>query len=167
MRKGISLEGSVYLFCAYILVIIFFASSSSYGADSYEKQLSFSNKDLKPYENSDAKPRELQSEPKNSEVRKTKAEDSREQKEKEYWCKKAAPQRRKIQQLHEEIKTKERELAEENAKFIAKNKKTGTFNKSLLQARKRLKDAEGRFGDLQDEAYRKGVPMGWLRCQFE
>lgn len=169
MIRGISSEGFVSLSFVSVILVTAFMSSASYGADSSEQPLSFSNKDLEPYENSaDRKPRELQPpEPKNSEVKKTKAEDSREQREKEYWCKKAAPKRKKVQQLNEEISEKERELAEENIGVAAKNKKSRTLDKALAKTRKRLKDAEGMFSDLVDEAYRKGVPMGWLRCQFE
>jgi|GEM_PF-1353792 len=169
MIRGISPEGFVFLFFTSVILVTAFMSSSSYSADSSEQPLSFSNKDLEPYENSaDRKPREPQSPvPKNSEVKKTKAEDSREQKEKEYWCKKAAPQRKKIQQLNEEISEKERELAVENAGTAVRNKKARTLDKALAKTRKRLKDAEGMFSDLADEAHRKGVPMGWLRCQFE
>ena len=69
--------------------------------------------------------------------------------------------------MNEEINEKERELAEENAAGSARNKKTRTLNKALAKTRRRLKDAEGMLSDLADEAHRKGVPMGWLRCQFE
>jgi flagellar biosynthesis GTPase FlhF len=169
MLRGISLEGFVFLFFASAMLVTALMSSDSCGADSSERPLSFSNKDLEPYENpADGKPREPQSaEPKSSEVRKTKAEDSKEQREKEYWCKKTAPQRKKIQRLNEEINEKERELAEENAGGSARNKKARTLTKSLEKTRRRLKDAEGILSDLAEEAHRKGVPMGWLRCQFE
>jgi hypothetical protein len=168
MIRGISPEGLIFLFFASLILVTAFMSSGSYGADSSEQPLSFSNKDLEPYENSGDRKREPQSpEPKNSEVKKTKAEDSKEQKEKEYWCKKATPQRKKIRQLSEEISEKERELTEENAGGMARHKKTRSLNKELGKTRRRLKDAEGMFSDLEDEAHRKGVPMGWLRCQFE
>ena len=169
MIRGISPEGLVFLFFATLILVIAFMSSSTCGADSSGRPLSFSNKDLEPYENPEGgSPREPQSpEPKSSEIRKTKAEDSKEQREKEYWCKKTAPQRKKIRQLNEEISEKERELAEENAGGSARNKKTRTLNKALAKTRRRLKDAEGMLSDLADEAHRKGVPMGWLRCQFE
>lgn len=152
-----------------VILGIAFMSSSTYGADSSARPLSFSNKDLEPYENPEGgNSRGPQSpEPKNSEGRKTKAEDAKEQREKEYWCKRTTPQRKKIRQLNEEINEKERELAEENAAGSARNKKTRTLNKALAKTRRRLKDAEGMLSDLADEAHRKGVPMGWLRCQFE
>lgn len=169
MVRGISSEGLVFLFFASVILCAAFMPFNSYAADSSEEPLSFSNKDLGPYESSeDRKPRELRPpEPKNSETRKAKAEDFREQREKEYWCKKAAPQRRKIQQLNDEIREKEQDLAEDNAGAAVRHKKTRTLNKSLAKTRKRLKDAEEMFSELADEAHRKGVPMGWLRCQFE
>ncbi len=166
MIRGISPEGLVFLCFASLMLVTVFMSTNSEGADS-SQPLSFKNKDLEHYESpGDRKTREPQlPEQKNSEVRKTKTEDSRELREKEYWCKKATPQRKKIEHLTEEISEKERELTEENAKGSVKNKKTLT--KTLTKTRRRLKDAEEKFSDLEDEAYRKGVPMGWLRCQFE
>ena len=166
MIRGIIPKRFVFLVFASVILVIALMSSSLYAAaDSSGQPLSFSNKDLEPYENSGD--RTQSAEPKNSEFRKTKAEDSREEREKEYWCKKAAPQRKKIQQLKEEISEKERELTEENTGVAVKNRKTRTRDKALSKTRKRLKDAEGKFSDLADEAHRKGVPMGWLRCQFE
>jgi hypothetical protein len=169
MIKGMNPKGIVLLIILSVMIFTASAVSSSFGADTSQQPLSFSNKDLESYENSaDHKTRGSQStELKSSEVRKTKAEDAREQKEKEYWCKKAAPQRKKIQRLNEEIGEKEKELAEENSRGSIRNKKTRTLNKGLAKIRKRLKEAEGNFGDLEGEAYRKGVPPGWLRCQFE
>jgi chromosome segregation ATPase len=168
MIRGISPEDFFFLFFASVILAAAFMSSSSYAAGSAEQPLSFSNKDLERYENSDRQSREpLSADPKNSEVRKNGAGDSREQREKEYWCKKAEPQRRKIQQIKDEINEKERELAEESTGVAANKKKARTLDRALSKTRKRLKDAEGKFSDLADEAYRKGVPMGWLRCQFE
>jgi hypothetical protein len=154
------------------IVFFFFAAAMfgiSSGADSSEQPLSFSNKDLESYENpADRTNREPQPPgPERSGVKKAKVEDSGEQREKEYWCRKASPLTRKIRQLGEEIREKEVELREENASVDARKKKTQTLHKELAGVRKRLKAAEGNFSDLADEAHRKGVPQGWLRCQFE
>ncbi len=75
-----------------------FMLSGSYAADSLPKSLSFSNKDLQPYE--DSAPSQLREPeslpPKGSGPHKTKTEAGlREQTEKEYWCKKALGQRKK------------------------------------------------------------------------
>lgn len=80
---------------------------------------------------------------------------------------KASPQRKKIQKLKGEIGQKEKELAQENTRSLSGNNKTKALNKELSKIRNRLKEAEENFGDLEGEAYRKGVRPGWLRCQFE
>ena len=169
MTRGTNQEGIFFLIMTSVVMFTAFTVSISYGTDTSQQPLSFSNKDLKPYgDSADHKTREAQStELKSSEIQKTKAEDTRHQKEKEYWCKKAAPQRKKIQKLKGEIGEKEKELAEENPRSLSGNKKTKALNKELSKIRNRLKEAEENFGDLEGEAYRKGVPPGWLRCQFE
>ncbi len=169
MTKGMNPEGIAFLIFIAAVIIPAFAVSVSYGEDPSEQPLSFSNRDLKRYENSaDHETRASEStELKSSEVRKTKVADNRQQKEKEYWCKRAAPKRTKIQRLNAEIDEKEQELAEENSKNLIQNKKAKTLNKALGKIRKRLKEAEENFSELESEAHRKGVPPGWLRCQFE
>ncbi len=169
MTRGTNQEGILFLIMTSVVMSFAFTVSISCGADTSQQPLSFSNKELKPYEESaDHKTRGAQStEMKSSEIQKTKAEDTRQQKEEEYWCKKAAPQRKKIQKLKGEIGEKEQELAEENSRSLSGNRKTKALDKELSKIRNRLKEAEENFGDLEDEAYRKGVPLGWLRCQFE
>ena len=169
MMRGMNPEDIVLLIIISVTTFTAFTVSSSYGADPSPQPLSFSNKDLELYENSaDHTTRGAQSpELKGPEVQKTKAEDTRAQKEKEHWCRKATPQRKKIQRLREEIGEKEQGLAEENPRGFTQNKKARSLNKELAKVRKRLKEAEENFGDLESEAHRKGVPPGWLRCQFE
>ncbi len=169
MTKGTNPGEILSLISLSAIMLSSFTISVSFCAEPSEQPFPFSNKDLQRYENSaDHKTGEPKStELKGPEVRKTKAADSRQQKEKEYWCKKAAPKRTKIQRLNEEINEKEQELAEEESKNVIQNKKAKTLNKDLVTIRKRLKEAEENFGDLEGEAYRKGVPPGWLRCQFE
>jgi len=169
MTRGTNPEGIFFLITSSVVMFTAFMVSSSYGTDPSQQPLSFSNKDLEPYENSaDHETRGSQSpELKNSEIHKTKVGHAGEQKEKEYWCKRAAPQRKKIQRLNGEIDEKEQELTEENSRGFSQNKKTKALNKELAKIRKHLKEAEENLGDLESEAHRKGVPPGWLRCQLE
>ncbi|RPI37965.1 MAG: hypothetical protein EHM54_01780 [Nitrospiraceae bacterium] len=88
-----------------------------------------------------------------------------EEREQEYWCKKASAFRKKIEKADEDMKKIEKELSEENGKSLHAGKKSTELQKRLEKAKKRVKDAEADLDDLEHEAHRKGVPPGWLRCQ--
>lgn len=89
----------------------------------------------------------------------------REDQEKEYWCKKASAYKKKIKKTDDDVKETEREIAQENSKGSHGGKKTAQLQKKLEKARKQVVYAEADLGELEDEAHRKGVPPGWLRCQ--
>ncbi len=167
MTRRTSPQYRLLLLFASVLMGTAFMLSGSYGADSSQKPLSFSNKDLEPYENTDAKQEPEPPKRKGSGVKEIKAEGSREQKEKEHWFKRASQQKRKIQRFKDDMGEKEQELAEENRRGVVQSKKTKALNKEIAKIRKRLKNAEGDLSFLEDEAHRKGIPPGWLRCQFE
>ena len=86
-----------------------------------------------------------------------------EERGKEYWCKKAAPYRRKVDSARDEVRSAEKELAEDPAD----KKKGRALKKKLEGSRSRLKNAELDLAEIEGEAHRKGIPPGWLRCQFE
>lgn len=169
MIRRTSRRGVLFLLFATTILGTVIMPSASYSSGPSERPLFFSNKDLEPYKDT-AGPATREAQPlesKSPEVKEAKFEDPREQREKEYWCGKATPLRKKVQRLSEETREKERELAEENAKGSVRNKKAQALNKELAKARKNLKNAQEDFSDIADEAHRKGVPQGWLRCQFE
>lgn len=94
---------------------------------------------------------------------------TKEQKDKEYWCKKATAYREKIEKAQAEIKEAEKRLSEtEGTDLLDAKKKKGIkkSQKDLTRAKKQLKEAERELNKLEDEAHRKGIPPGWLRCQF-
>ena len=113
----------------------------------------FSNQDIEKYKKpSDNKTAYIKTD--RAAERKEKTLEIKEEKEKEYWCKRANPYRKKIERIKEEAG----ELEKLNTKKAGKR---------LENARKRLKYAEKDLAELEDEAHRKGIPPGWLRCQFE
>jgi hypothetical protein len=118
----------------------------------------FTNKDLEKYHNTSeskpAVPDPMLKDTKSEKIVKT--EKSREQKEKEYWCKKTTPYRRKIEKAKDDIREIEKS-----------GKITKQLKKKLEVVKKQLKTAEQDLADIEDEAYRKRIPPGWLRCQFE
>ena len=99
------------------------------------------------------------------EVRNDKNQSIREDQEKEYWCKKASAYKKKIKKADDDVKETEKEISQENNKSLHANKKTAQLEKRLEKASKKVEYAEADLGELEDEAHRKGVPPGWLRCQ--
>lgn len=89
-----------------------------------------------------------------------------EEHEMEYWCKKASAYKKKIEKADEDVKEIEQEISEEASKSSRNSKKTALRQKKLEKAGKRFKDAEKDLADLEQEAHRKGVKPGWLRCQL-
>ncbi len=86
------------------------------------------------------------------------------QKEAESWCRKASVRRKRIEKDQEDVQDLEKAL--EDLKDTTGKKKAG-LEKKLGQVRKHLRNSEKDLAELGDEAHRKGIPPGWLRCQFE
>jgi len=85
--------------------------------------------------------------------------------EMEYWCKKARTINRRIEDDRETVKEIGDQAVEPGTRRSSSRKKTATLEKKLDKAKKRLRNSESDLKDLEDEAHRKGIPPGWLRCQ--
>lgn len=128
----------------------------------------FTNQDIEKYKGpSEAKTADTKSVSREDmeKVRNDKNQSIREDKEKEYWCKKASVYKKKIKKADDDAKETEKEISTESRKGLHAGKKTVLLQKKLEKARKKLEYAEADLGELEDEAHRKGVPPGWLRCQ--
>jgi len=99
------------------------------------------------------------------EVRDNKNQSISEDQEKEYWCKKASTYKKKIKKADDDVRETEKKIYEESSKSLHASKKNEQLQKRLEKAREKIKDAEADLGELEDEAHRKDVPPGWLRCQ--
>ncbi|MDP2753171.1 MAG: hypothetical protein Q8P40_02140, partial [Nitrospirota bacterium] len=95
-----------------------------------------------------------------------KAQKIKEEQEKEYWCKKTIQYKNKIEKIKEEIAEAEKELSGENSMYLSYKEKKA-IQKKIKSEKKKLKYAENDLAEFEDEAHRKGIPPGWLRCQFE
>ena len=140
------------------------------GAESSvaEQPQLFTNQDIEKYKGpSEAKTTDtkISSRDDMEKVRNDKNQSIREDQEKEYWCKKASAYKKKIKIADDDVKETEREISQENNKSLHAGKKTAQLQKKLEKARKKVEYAEADLGELEDEAHRKGVPPGWLRCQ--
>ncbi len=135
-----------------------------YGQDNPSSQGEtpyFSNKDLEQYKMSPGN--------KTPDVRvngagtKEGSKEKIERKEREYWCKKATSYEKKIERGRSEISDMEKELSSEDPG--RKNKIA--LGKKVAKTRKQVANLEKDLSDLEDEAHRKNIPPGWLRCQYE
>jgi hypothetical protein len=86
------------------------------------------------------------------------------QKEQEYWCKKATSYRRKIEKNREEVLNREKVFTDLKE---GSGKKKKSAEEKLEKWRRQLKESERDLADLEDEAHRRAIPPGWLRCQFD
>ncbi|MCL5022968.1 MAG: hypothetical protein M1497_06340 [Nitrospirae bacterium] len=89
---------------------------------------------------------------------------AQERKEAEYWCRKATSYRKKIERDRNDLQEAEEILAGAKDRKAREKEAAG---RKVEKAKRLLKFSEGDLSDLADEAHRKGVPPGWLRCQFE
>jgi predicted nucleic acid-binding Zn-ribbon protein len=128
----------------------------------------FSNKDIEKYK-SPSDYRAAKTKTDKPETKK-KAGKTKEQNEKEYWCKRAAEYKKKIEKAKQEVEEIEKKLAELEGNPLpdAKSKKAlKQLNSKLRNSKKQFRNAERDLGDFENEAHRKGIPPGWLRCQFD
>jgi hypothetical protein len=123
----------------------------------------FTNQDVERYREPSDK---SGSAPKLSETgtRKEAAARSQQRKEAESWCRKAGHCRKRIEKDQEDVQELEKALDDLKD---AKGKKRTSIEKKLAKTRKHLRNSEKDLAELEDEAHRKGIPPGWLRCQFE
>lgn len=88
--------------------------------------------------------------------------------DREYWCRQGTPLIRTISDIKMEID----EIINKypDMKGIDINKielPQAEMQEKLNVLRLRLREAEEALSDLEDTAHRKGVPTGWIRCNFE
>ena len=147
-----------------VLTVTLLLAANAWGGENtgHEEIPYFTNKDIQQYKSP------AESYPPVTERDRKAEKDDRSRKikedhEKDYWCKKAAPYRKKIDSTRDEIHATEIELSESSLTL----KKKKALSRKLESSRRKLKSSERDLGGLEEEAYRKGISPGWLRCQFE
>jgi len=131
-----------------------------------DKPLSFSNDDIDKYRNSsDNRPQEQRrAAPSTKKDENTKA---REKQEQDYWCKRASTAQRKIENADRDVREREDAISREESKNIRTSRKMSTLMSRLKKAKDHLSSTEKDLIDIENEAHRKGIRPGWLRCQFD
>ena len=96
-----------------------------------------------------------------------KKSEDRETQDKEYWCRQGTTINRTISGIKMEIDKILDEYPDMKGKDIDKIELPNPGSQERLNVRRlNLREAEGRLSDLEDEAHRKGVPAGWIKCNF-
>lgn len=133
---------------------------------SQEKHLSFTNEDIEKYRRpSDNKLHEQKrAAPPEKMIEDSK---SRGKQEQEYWCKRASFAKRKVEKAVQDVREREEEITLEQSKTVRTSRKNATQQSRLRKAKDHLFAAERDLNDMENEAHRKGIPPGWLRCQFD
>jgi septal ring factor EnvC (AmiA/AmiB activator) len=93
---------------------------------------------------------------------------------KEYWCKKASVLQRAIDKARDNVRYEEEKLKRaKNSRPSMSYKQQKSYEariseleRKVERAKNSLNYAEKDLQDLENEAHRKSIPPGWLRCQF-
>jgi len=131
-----------------------------------EKPLSFTNDDIDKYrKTSDNRPQEQKKTP--TSAKKDENKKAQGKQEQEYWCKKATIAKKKIENAGRDVTEREEDISREKSKSVRTSRKVNTLQSRLKKAKDHLSSAERDLKDIESEAHRKGIPPGWLRCQFD
>ena len=153
MKKLVRLAG-IPVFIGVLFCYHGAAFAEHTGADKYN------NEDLNKYETpgrTDEKtapqvPDKISSEKKSEDLKTLNQKD---------WCRRGAPIVSKISEAKKELEeTNSNSSAYEGVGEEAKQEKRNNIMR-------RLTEAESELNDLDNEAHAKGVPTGWIRCNFE
>ena len=126
----------------------------------------YSNSDIERYKQpSDSPPAIIKKDTK--EERKTDARTAKNNIERERWCKRATEQKNRIEKAQYEVQEAEKKLRHEEAENFHGGNKSKKLQDKVRVAKRKLADEEKELAYIENEAHRKGVPPGWLRCQVD
>lgn len=160
------------IFPLWVFVLSFFLFSSGdfqpcFAADSSP---SYTDRDLNPYRNpADGRSATV---PAPSRHTAKKAAD-RDGKEKEAWCLAGTRHAKKIDLAKERVQSadalvaKRQEEADRKPSDAKARKRLAEAQKKQVKEQKKLAQEEAALSALENRAHRKGIPPGWLKCNFD
>ena len=83
--------------------------------------------------------------------------------DREDWCRRGAPIIRAISEAQNEIEELNSALSKQGQEVLSESRQEGRRDSVM----RKLREAEKALSDLDDEAHAKGVPPGWIRCNFD
>jgi hypothetical protein len=81
----------------------------------------------------------------------------------EEWCRRGTPIIGAINEAQNEIEALNSALSKEGQEVLSESRQEGRRNSAM----RKLIEAESALSELDDEARAKGVPPGWIRCNFD
>ena len=121
----------------------------------------YNNKDLNKYETPGT---DVKTAPDVSDkISDEKKSEDLETQDREEWCRRGAPILRAISEAQNEIEELNSALSKEGQEVLAESRQEERRDSAM----RKLREAEEALGYLDDEAHAKGVPPGWIRCNFD
>ncbi|MBA4349255.1 MAG: hypothetical protein C0415_04610 [Thermodesulfovibrio sp.] len=164
-RNGGVIKKSIHIlsiFCFAAIFLFFIPSVFAEDSNELKNTPSFTNKDIERYKES---PDKLSSAKKDKFEKETKGRKKLEEPDKNYWCKKGTFYSEKVERLKVKVKEAEERLARKEAESSSK-RVLRKEKRHLNKEKEDLRKAEQEFVKLENEAHRKGIPPGWLKCNF-
>jgi hypothetical protein len=150
------------IFCLAAVFLFFIPPVFAEDTNELKNAPSFTNKDIERYKES---PDRLSNAKKDKSGKETKSQRKSEESDRNYWCKKGTFYSEKIERLQIKIKEAEERLARKEAEGSSRHV-LRREKRHLDKERENLRKAEREFVKLENEAHRKGIPPGWLKCNF-
>ncbi|GER92656.1 hypothetical protein A45J_0374 [hot springs metagenome] len=135
----------------------------------------FTNQDLEKYKNpSDNKTSETKNDRLDYLIEKTKKAEDRVNREienidKDFWCNWGSYYQKQVDIAKRKKEDIEKKIRDANMKpyyDYTRAWELQTAESDLKFIEKQLRDAESNLRDFENKAHSKGIPPGWVRCQF-
>jgi len=155
---------------ALMLTLFLFSLGDAQPCIAAEQSPSYTDRDLNQYRNP-ADDRSTTT-PAPSRRLAKKAADS-DSKEKESWCLAGTRHAKKIDVAKERLQSadalvaKRQEEADRKPSDAKARKRLADAHKKQVKEQKKLAQEEAALSTLENRAHRKGIPPGWLKCNFD
>lgn len=151
-------------FCLILIPLVLPAASAA-----AEPSSAYSDKDLDKYRNpADGKPSTMPA----PSTRITKKALNDDKKEQEYWCREGTKKTKVVDKARDRVQSaetavaKHRDALERKSSDRKAKKRLADAQKKLTKEQKKLAQEEAALSVLENRAHRKGIPPGWLTCNF-
>lgn len=156
-----------------IIILLLFQNTVSAGDETaLQNSKIYSNQDLERYKRpSDPgyTQHEIRTPEKDQYTSSAKKTKSDEEYLKKYWCEKGSLYRKKVEKTKDMYAEAKKDSSDKETMYRYGKISYCKYNSArtkLERTGKALKEAEKDLNDIENEAHRDWIPMGWLRCQF-
>lgn len=153
-----------------ILSLFLFSIGDSQPCIAADQSPSYTDRDLNPFRNPADSRSTTAPAPSRSVAKKAADSDG---KEKESWCLAGTRHAKKIDLAKERVQSadtlvaKRQEEADRKPSDAKARKRLVDAQKKQVKEQKKLAQEEAALSTLENRAHRKGIPPGWLKCNFD